>query len=111
MDEVRQAIEMRRIAAERRIADWGLRIEDLGLGIADRERDAFLIPLSEVLREDSLDTVEQSGAKDRLILDLPPFLFGGWRSRAAKPPRTSSVVWNRPRQKPGIFLDPWRPIC
>lgn len=79
--------------------------------IADRERDAFLIPLIEVLREDSLDAVEQSGARDRLILDLPPFLFAGGLPRAAKPPRASSVVWNRPRQKPGIFLDPWSPIC
>ena len=38
--------------------------------IADRERDAFLIRLSEVLREDSLDTVEQSGARDRWIPEL-----------------------------------------
>jgi putative protease len=77
MDEVRQAIEMRRIAAERRIAHGGLGIGDCGSGTEDGERDAFLIPLSEVLREDSLDTVEQSGAREGLIPDLPPFLFGG----------------------------------
>jgi putative protease len=88
MDEAREAVEMRRIAAERRIAHGGLGIADCGLGTgdcgsgtADGERDAFLIPLSEVLREDSLDTVEQSGARERLILDLPPFLLGGAEER------------------------------